>query len=93
MDSQIPYFHVGEGVRMPDNEFSTTTKKLFSKIAKARFILKRKFDQKSQRASNIIDLIESVDGQDKIVLMVHILARSNSTEGKILELLKAASRG
>lgn len=95
MDSQIPYFKVDDGLRMSNDEFQKTLGALFSLKAEVRFLLKRDFDQRTQRASNLLDLFDKVtDRNEKVVLMAYLLGQcSNSIdELALLRALQKATR-
>jgi hypothetical protein len=91
MDNQIPYFHVDEGLKMANDEFKGINENIYTLRAEARFILKRKFDQRTQQASNLIDLFDKVENKDeKIVLMAYLLSQTESKEMEFLKALKSA---
>jgi len=73
IDKRTPYFEVGEGVSMPNEKFRTINKRLAKERARIRFTSKREFEQKTQRASVLLNQLLAVDGDDRIVLMVSLL--------------------
>jgi len=73
-DPKIPYFKVDSGLRMSDDEFEERLRSLLPSIAKIRFLLAKKFDQKTQRGSLILrHLDEHSDQVDRSVLVAFLL--------------------
>lgn len=92
MDNQIPYYYSEDGTKMADEKFKQLSKKLFNEIAKARFILSREFDQRTQRASIIIEILNKLEKEEQIVLMAHIFGLFDSKNDKAMRALQAAVR-
>lgn len=90
MDSQIPYFCIDEGLRMANDDFKSLLNSLSEETARARFILKRHFDQKTQQASNLLKLLDQLEGNKRAVLMAYVLARAGNNQGGLLSMLKQA---
>ena len=68
LDSRIPYFKVGEGIEMDEEEYSQRRIKLAEVLAKATFITSLKMNQKTKKASLLAeeaDLLQ--DERDKAV--------------------------
>lgn len=68
LDSRIPYFKIGEGIEMDEEEYSQRRIKLADVLSKATFITSLKMNQKTQKASLLAeeaDLLQ--DERDKAV--------------------------
>lgn len=68
LDSRIPYFKVGEGIEMDEDEYSQRRIKLAEVLSKATFITSLKMKQKTKKASLLAeeaDLLQ--DERDKAV--------------------------
>ena len=75
-----------EGMEMSNEDFSDYSKKMFSKIAKADYILRFPFDQKTQRSSQLLDLLDECETQEeKCVLMVKILNLKDEMKSPVVE--------
>jgi len=85
-DRKTPYFQMKEGMEMSNEKFSDYSKKMFSKIAKADYILRFPFDQKTQRSSQLLDLLDECESQEeKCVLMVKILNLKDEMKSPVVE--------
>lgn len=73
-DIRMPYYKIGEGLRMSDEAYKKTFDGLLSKISEAKFILAYPMEQRTQIASLLVDLIEGMDSMEKkAVLMAQII--------------------
>ena len=85
-DRKTPYFQMKEGMEMSNEDFSDYSKKMFSKIAKADYILRFPFDQKTQRSSQLLDLLDECETQEeKCVLMSKILSLKDQMKSPVVE--------
>lgn len=91
VDSQIPYFHVSNGLMMANDEFKVTMEEISNETAKAKFILKRHFEQSTQRASNLITLLDSLKGNKKTVLMAYILLLKDADRENLIRAFQQGS--
>jgi hypothetical protein len=88
IDKLIPYFHLGEGLSMTNPEFSDATEKIGPTVARARFILNTPgLDQKTKQATLLLEVLEGLEGQDRIVLLANILNMAKSTGSPLSGLL------
>lgn len=91
IDARIPYFQLSDGMSMSNNKFAELTDLVVKDIEKARFILStNKFDQRTCRASVLLELLEAHDKlEERVVLMAHILSISSKliNQSRLLELL------
>jgi hypothetical protein len=76
IDEKTPYFQVGEGIRMSDDEFRVRARSVSRNYAKVRFIVSRKFEQRSERAALVLQELESIsDEVDRAVVLALLLRR------------------
>ena len=76
LDPRIPYYQVGEGCTMDDDEFSRIRDAVWPAIKKALFILAIPFSQKTQRMSLIMELADGLkDDKEKAVFWAGIMSR------------------
>lgn len=74
-EPRIPYFKLERGLKMANEEFTKSTERLSMEINKAMYILNSNFEQRTERASLLIDLLDNIDcKEDKSVVMVQILS-------------------
>lgn len=77
IDVRIPYFKLESGIQMEDEEFFEITLKRLKDIKKIRFIMSTKMEQKTERASLLIKVLDSIENErEKSVLMAQIMAMS-----------------
>jgi hypothetical protein len=84
IDVRIPYFHLEEGVSMNDDRFGSISRRLGMQKAKVRFILKHNFSQKTQRASLLLEELDAVTEEERIVLMAYLLDVATPEQDKLL---------
>ena len=81
VDIRLPYYVLDDGIKMSDDDYQDICQKLSEDIKKARFILHVPTEQKTDRASIIVKLLESLqDDKEKAVLMAHILKLSDHSD-------------
>lgn len=77
IDVRIPYFGLETGLRMENEEFKMLTKKGLNDIKKSRFILTTPMEQRTERASLLLRVLDSIeDERERAVLMVHMMDMS-----------------
>ena len=75
LDKRTPYFKVSPGMRMSNADYQKEMKRLSDDIDKAQFILNLKTKQKTETASQLLELIENVNSKEgQVVLLSRILA-------------------
>lgn len=90
IDARIPYFKLSDGTSMPNAQFAKVSESIQRDIDKARFILRtNRFEQKTSRASVLLDLIDTKSGDERIVLMAHIISFANNSFGVAEGLIEA----
>ncbi len=78
VDIRLPYYVLDDGIKMSDDDYQNVCQKLSEDIKKARFILHVPTEQKTERASRIVKLLENLqDDKEKAVLMSQILKLNN----------------
>lgn len=89
VDFRSPYYNVGVGLRMSNDDYSNIMVGITEEFQEFRFISALEFDQKTERASLIMNLLERLDSKEKkIVLMSKIIAFYNDPINKIVDELK-----
>lgn len=74
LDKRTPYFKINPGMRMNDATYQNEVKRISDDIDKAQFILSLKTQQKTETASQLLELIEKMDSKEgKVVLLSRIL--------------------
>ncbi|MBE2196673.1 MAG: hypothetical protein IAE83_21060 [Anaerolinea sp.] len=73
IDARIPYFDLGEGMSMGNEQYKTVSRRIHMQRAHIRFAVKRSFEQKTQRASILLQELDSVSGEDRVVLMANLI--------------------
>lgn len=68
LDVRIPYFQLSEGCSMENDEFREYLNQLSSEIRKARFIIYKKMQQRTQRISLLMELAESITDKTKRIV-------------------------
>lgn len=80
IDPRIPYFQVGEGCTMEDDEFNRVQNDVWPMIRKACFILSIPFSQKTQRASILMDLANELkDDRERAVFWAGVMSHLKET--------------
>lgn len=81
IDVRVPYYELEPGTRMGNDEYSAICKGLLDKIKKARFILNIPTEQRTERASRLVNLLNEVsEEREKVVLMTQILSLNDKSE-------------
>lgn len=82
IDMRIPYFELEEGIKMSGDEYRDIRNDILEEIKRARFILSVPVEQKTERASRLVKMLESIeDEKKKAVLMTQILLIHEQTVG------------
>ena len=85
----IPYRGVGNGMTMENEKYQSIVDVLKAKVLDdTNFILKMDFDQKTQRASLLVDRLLSLESKEEQAVYMAVLI--NTVENNIKENLKAA---
>lgn len=89
IDRRIPYFAITEGLSMENGDFQAILAECSTDIKKIKFILAVDFDQKTQEASNLLDVIMNQDTYEKkAVLLARIVSELRREKNRLLEEMK-----
>lgn len=88
IDNKVPYFYLHQGLKMENDEYAKYIEKNQASIKKIRFILSRKFSQKTEEASLLVEELESVKTEEEtIVLMATIISSLREENKRLMKLL------
>lgn len=88
IDRKIPYFVLGQGLRMDDQTFENYMIKNRDVIARLRFILNLSFAQKTEEASLIVqELIKLETYEEQVIAMVAILSSLREEQKRLRKYL------
>jgi hypothetical protein len=73
IDAKIPYFKIGMGLKMSNEDFAQRQRKLSLPAAKIRFLLARKFEQRTEQADLILKEFERNNESDRAVLLAFLI--------------------
>ena len=75
IDKRIPYFQLGESIKMSNDEYKEIAERLLSKRNKLRFILSIPIDTKTERAGYLLDLLDEYISlpKERAVLMSYLV--------------------
>lgn len=89
IDARSPYYNVGVGLKMSPDDYLQLQDEVFEEIREFRFILALKFQQRTEEASLILNLINQLDTEEKkVVLLSRILAYYKDRIDEIIERVK-----
>ena len=60
IDMRIPYFQLDKGIKMSNEEFADITRQRLDDIKKMRFIMTAPLEQKTERASLLLNMLDTV---------------------------------
>lgn len=76
LDTHIPYYQIGEGCRMEEEEFARRKNELWPLLKKAFFILSFPLRQRTQRSSLLMELADELaDERDRAVYWSCVIKR------------------
>lgn len=88
IDVRVPYFELDDGIKMSNEDYSTISDKLSNKIKKARFILTAPANQRTERASRLLDILEGLnDNKEKTVFLSQIISLCEHSNDILKQLL------
>jgi hypothetical protein len=74
IDRQIPYFQLPEGLKMANEDYRDSRRRLRRSCQRIGFILARDFGQRTEEADILLREIKSAKEADQVVLMVEVLS-------------------
>ena len=78
-DACIPYYQLGEGCMMEDEQYRSLLEELSPYLKKANFILSTNLKQRTQRASLLMDIAEEIDEKEKkVAFWAYAISRASS---------------
>lgn len=78
LDSRIPYYQIGEGCMMDDEEFATIRQSISPVLKQADFILSAPFRQKTQWASLLATLADGIENErEKAVFWAVVITKAS----------------
>ena len=81
IDRRIPYFELGQGLKISNEEWQAISKKLRLEKTKIRFILATNFTQRSEGADLLLKVIDSPQyQQERVYLFGYTLELARETE-------------
>lgn len=87
-DARIPYFQIDEGRSLQEEEFKRIVDKIHLALQKGEFIMNANIPYKSQRASLLIDVANSLDGDaERIVFWGVLIGNLRSEINALLSML------
>lgn len=93
VDSRIPYYELDEGIKMSNDEYSNICLKMTDEIKKARFILNVPTEQKTERASRLVQVLDEIEGErERAVFMSQIVELSERSERILAQLMNNRER-
>lgn len=93
IDTRTPYFNIGSGLKMSNDDFLHLQDKLSEKIQKFHFVNDLKYEQKTEKASLICNLLEELETlEEKAVLMSYIIKYYEDRTERIIRQLKGGIR-
>lgn len=92
IDMRMPYFKLEPGIKMSGDEYREIRKSIVRDIQRARFIMSIPMDQKTERASRLVHMLDLVEDENKkAVLMTQILLLYGQTH-IINDIIKAGGK-
>lgn len=71
---RIPFFNLEDGLQMSDETYAQTFRENLESVQKIRYIVGTRFDQKTQQASLLLDVLDSISDQEvKAVVFTAII--------------------
>lgn len=91
IDVRSPYYNVGVGLKMSDDDYSKIQEEIFEAFREFRFIIALDIPERTEEASMVLKVLDKMEtDEQKIVLISRILAHYNE---KIQELIDRIKNG
>lgn len=85
IDKRIPYYRISIGGDMDDAHFENVVKACKNQIAQIKFILSMDFEQRSQEAYSILQLLEQEEVQEnKLILLVCLIKELRDQRSEVI---------
>lgn len=93
IDFRVPYYELEEGIKMSNDEYSELLGGMMNEIRKARFILRIPTEQKTERASRLVKMLDEIkEERKKAVFMAQILKLSDRSDMILAQLAEGKKR-
>lgn len=70
---RIPYFDLEDGLQMSDEVYANIYRENIESVQKIRYILATRFNQKTQRASLLLNVLDTISNESKAVVFNSII--------------------
>ena len=89
IDVRSPYYNVGVGLKMSDDDYSKIQDEIFDAFREFRFIIALDIPERTEEASMVLRLLDGMKtDEQKIVLISRILAYYNDKIQRIIDRVK-----
>lgn len=89
IDCRTPYYNIGTGLKMNNDDYSQIQEEIYESFRKFVFIESLSFDQKTEKSSLILKVIDDLDDKKKrIVLLSKIINYYEHKVDKIIQKVK-----
>ena len=79
----IPYYQIQPGLQMDNSDYRQISEEVYTYRNKIQFIMKQKFEQKTEQASAILSILDSIKGAEQRTVLLSLLISDlqNSSQG------------
>lgn len=89
IDVRSPYYNVGLGLKMSEDDYSKIQDEIFEAVREFRFIISLEIPERTEEASLVLRLLERLETEEqKVVLISRILAYYNDKIERIIDGIK-----
>ena len=89
IDVRSPYYNVGVGLKMSDDDYSKIQEEIFEAFREFRFIIALDISERTEEASMVLKVLDKMEtDEQKIVLISRILAHYNEKIQKLIDRIK-----
>lgn len=90
MSKKVPYFKLADGMKMQNEKYKNIAADKIMQVKKASFIVNSEFEQRTEKSSLLLELIQQCDSEEeKVVMLALILTISEKrVASELLEMLK-----
>lgn len=90
MNRKVPYFKLSDGMKMQNEKYKNIATEKMMQVKKASFIVNSEFEQRTEKSSLLLDLIEQCESEEeKVVMLALILTMSEKRAvSDLLDMLK-----
>ncbi|WP_455534674.1 hypothetical protein [Roseburia inulinivorans] len=90
MNRKVPYFKLSDGMKMQNEKYKNIATEKMMQVKKASFIVNSEFEQRTEKSSLLLELIEQCESEEeKVVMLALILTMSEKRAvSDLLDMLK-----